>query len=183
MLDRIKRKLFLSVKIMGSDNPSSSQSNNMLRSNELMDILRKGSSALANSDGGMDLEQFLRADVSAILDASRLRETSRDTKIKQECKEEEGVGGEMLDDVAQAKLLKEAEEEEKALLSGVAQVRCRLFEGQMVQRSQPTTLKQVADEWRDLQKRSRTDRTVVVDGMAFILDSTAGKTVYLGFST
>lgn len=167
MLDRIRRKLFLSVKIMGSDNSSSTE-NTSLGSSELMDILRKGSSALANSESGFKLSEFWGADISDILRESRSLEDARGAKMKKELKVEDGEGSD-------AKLILDAEEEEKRLLSGVAQVQSRLFEGRMVHRTQNNT--DIANEWRDLEKRARVDRTVTVDGMTFITTPTSSATV------
>jgi SWI/SNF-related matrix-associated actin-dependent regulator of chromatin subfamily A member 5 len=129
MLDRIRRKLFLSVKVMGGSDNSSADESSSLGSTELMDILRKGSSALSRSDNGLDLQKFLDADIETILENSRSREGARDAKIKREYKTEikDEFDGETVE-----KLLKSAEEEERALLSGIATVRCRLFEGKMV---------------------------------------------------
>ncbi|KAF9468349.1 P-loop containing nucleoside triphosphate hydrolase protein [Collybia nuda] len=158
MLDRIRRKLFLSVKIMGSDNSASTESIS-LGSGELMDILRKGSSALANSETGFKLSEFLSADIADILQQSRTLEDARGAKLKKELK----VDGTENPDT---KLVLDAEEEEKRLLSGVAQVQSRLFEGRMIHRVQNNT--EIASEWRDLEKRARVDRTVTVDGMTFI---------------
>ena len=159
MLDRLRRKLFLSAKLLGSADGSSSSENVKLGSNELINILRKGSSALAVSDVGMNLGRFLAADISEILEESRSLERSRDAKIKQELK----IEG---DDGEDEKLILDAEEEERRLLSGVAQVQLRLFEGKMVKRQQHNS--DIANEWRDLTKRARADRTIVVDGMTFI---------------
>ena len=158
MLDRIRRKLFLSVKIMGSNNSSSE--NASLDSGELLDILRKGSSALMGSDGGMDLSRFLDASLADILHDSKKTEELRNVVIKRDVKKECTEGD--------AKLLEDAEEEERRLLSGVAQVQSRFFEGRMIQRKNNT---EIANEWKDLEKRARTDRTVNVDGMAFIVSA------------
>lgn len=168
MLDRIRRKLFLSVKIMASSDGSSSSENTNLGSNELMDILRKGSGALATSDVGMSLARFLTASISDVLEESRSLEKSREAKIKQDLKIE-GVDG---------RYILDAEEEERRLLSGVAQVQSRLFEGNMVHRQQSNF--ETANEWRDLSKRARADRTVVVDGMTFLLPP-APTTVFIWF--
>ena len=169
MLDRLRRKLFLSVKIMSSDDGSSSSEDVNFGSNELINILRKGSSALAASDVGMNLGRFLEADISDILEASRSLEKSRDAKIKQELKI--GGGG------TNEKLILDAEEEERRLLSGVAQVKSRLFEGRMVNRHQGNS--DIVNEWRDLTKRARADRTIVVDGMTFVTTSPTPVTVRL----
>jgi len=159
MLDRIRRKLFLSVKVMASDNSAAAEGST-LGSSELMDILRKGSSALSSVDGGMDLAQFLDANIEEIVNESRSREQVREAKIKQECKIE------VQDNHDVEKLLKDAEEEEKKLLSGVAQVKCRLFEGKVVNRAKDN--KGIAKEWQELQDRARVDRIIMVDGMPFI---------------
>ncbi|KAF8884532.1 P-loop containing nucleoside triphosphate hydrolase protein [Infundibulicybe gibba] len=168
MLDRIRRKLFLSMKIMGSENPTSEDSSS-LGSQELMDILRKGSSALAESGQGMQLEQFLNADISEILKESKSCSDVRDTRLKRDLKLESP------DDEATPDLLLDAEAEEQKLLSGIAQVRCRLFEGKLVQRCR--TVKEIADEWQGLQKRARVNRTVVVGGMTFLLPPPTNTTV------
>lgn len=159
MLDRIRRKLFLSVKIMGSDDLASSEDASLgLR--ELMNILRKGSSALSNTNNGLDLERFMKADVAEILALSKSLEKQRDVKVKQD------LAHEVNNDDAQ--LLLDAEEEEKRLLSGVAQVQSRLFEGKLIQRQQ-TNNSDIAREWQDLQKRARVNRTVQVGGMSFLI--------------
>jgi SWI/SNF-related matrix-associated actin-dependent regulator of chromatin subfamily A member 5 len=155
MLDRLRRKLFLSVKVMGAENDSAG-SDNSLKAKELMDILRKGSSALSRSDDGMDFSRFLNAGIEEILNASRTRENIRDAKVKQEL----SVG-----DIEDKALLRDVEAEELKLLSGVAQVQSRLFEGQMVQ---PCSNTDIATEWKNLQKRARVDRTVVIDGITVI---------------
>ncbi|KAG6830939.1 hypothetical protein H0H92_013867 [Tricholoma furcatifolium] len=157
MLDRIRRKLFLSLKIMASDNPTSSE-NTSLGYGELINILRRGSSALAHSDGGMNLARFLEANVEDILQHSRSLENRRDAKIKGDMEKQEESTNEQL--------LLDAEEEERRLLSGVAQVQSRLFEGKLVQRYQNNA--QIAEEWQSLGKRARGDRTVNVNGMVFM---------------
>ena len=168
MLDRIRRKLFLSHKIMASENPSSSEGTT-LGSAELMEILRKGSSALT-PDGGLTLARFAEAGIADILEESRLLEKSRDAKIKQELKIEGVDKGLLLD----------AEEEERRLLSGVAQVKSRLFEGKMIHCQKGNV--DIGKEWQELPKRTRTDRTVLVDGIACIVSSPSPSAVCLSFS-
>ncbi|KAG6887770.1 hypothetical protein C0992_010819 [Termitomyces sp. T32_za158] len=158
MLDRIRRKLFLSYKIMGSDNPASTESTS-LGSTELMDILRRGSSALSHSDSSMNLSQFLEANTADILKHSRSLEEKRDVKIKKDLEVDKAV-------VDNEQLLWAAEEEERKLLSGVAQVQSRLFEGRVVGKSQSNA--DIAAEWRNLGKRAREDRTIKIGGMTFI---------------
>ncbi|KAM6491144.1 SNF2 family N-terminal domain containing protein [Amanita muscaria] len=164
MLNRIRRKLFLSLKIMDSSNNSTSQ-NVSLGSSELLDILRKGSSALARFDDGMDLGRFLDASIDDILQDSKKVEDMRNVKIQHDMggvNNEEHNGND-------ARLLEDAEEEERRLLSGVIQVQSRFFEGKVVHRQNAD----IANEWSDLVKRARVDRTVTVDGMTFIISPAA----------
>lgn len=184
MLDRIRRKLFLSLKVMTSSTSSSSptEDNSQLKTKELMDILRKGSSALSRSDVGMDLETFLNSPIQQILDDSREREGARDAKLKKELvssHDADGVVGAALE--IDEKVLLDAEEEERRLLSGVAQVQSRLFEGKLVKRNQDN--RQIAQEWQELQKRARIDRTVVIDGITVIADHIGQTAVRVVFSS
>ncbi|KAF9038768.1 hypothetical protein BDZ89DRAFT_1061181 [Hymenopellis radicata] len=151
MLDRIRRKLFLSIKVMESSSGASAGSEVNLGLNELRDILRKGSSAL--SDDGMSLKQFLDAPISEILDASRERERSRDAKAQAD----EGAS------VEERKVLS-AEEEERQLLSGVAQVKTRLFEGRLVQKVRRGALTTPLES-----KRERVNNSVSVGGMSYLV--------------
>lgn len=167
MLDRLRRKLFLSVKVMGSANQSASQADTGLGYDEVMNILRKGSSALMSSDDGMNLERFLEADIESICKVSREQEKRRDAKVRHELGDV-GDTKQEVDEAANQRLLQDAEEEEKRLLSGVAQVQSRLFEGHIIARRDE---KPVQEKWIDLQKRARSDRTVTVGGMTFILDA------------
>jgi SWI/SNF-related matrix-associated actin-dependent regulator of chromatin subfamily A member 5 len=184
MLDRIRRKLFLSLKVMTSSTSSSTttEDNSQLKTTELMDILRKGSSALSRSDVGMDLGTFLDAPIQQILDDSREREGTRDAKLKKELVASDNTPATDLE--IDEKILLDAEEEEQKLLSGVAQVQSRLFEGKFVKRNQDN--RQIAQEWQELQKRAHVDRTVVVDGITVIADhmgQTAVRVISLPLST
>lgn len=164
MLDRIRRKMFLSLKVMSSSTSSSPDDDNtQLKTTELLDILRKGSSALSRSDVGMDLGTFLKAPIQEILDDSREREGVRDAKLKKEMVSSHDTAEEIDD-----KTLLDAEEEERKLLSGIAQVQSRLFEGKLIKRNQNNH--EIAQEWQELQQRAHIDRTVVVDGIAVIAD-------------
>lgn len=157
MLDRIRRKLFLSLKVMNSNTTAAGEDDhaNGLRRNELMSILRKGSSAISGTDNGLSLGSFLSGSTESILQASRTHDSARATKMKKE-----------LGDAIQAEdehLLVDADEEEQKLLAGVAQVHSRLFEGKVVDRVAQSN-KDIADEWQQLQKRARKNRIVMVDG-------------------
>ena len=166
MLSRIYKKMFLSFKVMGgSDNPTNSDNNQLGRS-EVMDILRKGTSALSRADDGMELSTFLNAPIAEVLDHSRSLDNIRDAKMKNE------LNAQGLDVKVEIdeKLLLDADAEERKLLSGVEQVQSRLFEGKVISRQNN---KEIADEWKDLQKRARTDRLVIIDGIAVIADHIA----------
>ncbi|KAI0086882.1 SNF2 family N-terminal domain-containing protein [Irpex rosettiformis] len=180
MLDRIRRKLFLSMKVMNNNTASPDtgtsegsdsveEQNSSLKRTELMSILRKGSSAISGIDSVMTLSQFLSAPIETILEASRVHDDVRTTKMKKD------VGGEVKDEEG-GKMLFDAEEEEKKLLQGVAQVQSRLFEGKLVERAKEKKKsdKEVAEEWRQEQKRQRKSRYVTVEGyevLAEYLDS------------
>lgn len=134
MLDRLRRKLFLSVKVMGSSStsdPTNDPEAGNSSISELMDILRRGSSSLATgSAGGMTIRQFLNAPIDQIINASRDKDDVRVTKMKNDLGAEDEETPE-----AAGTTQKKWEEEEQALLAGVAQVQSRLFEGKLVQRA------------------------------------------------
>ncbi|KAG6336253.1 hypothetical protein ID866_2830 [Astraeus odoratus] len=176
MLDRLRRKLFLSLKVMSTASSSTTQDeeNAQLKLAELVDILRKGSSAIA--EGSMDLERFLAASIDDILNESRQREGARNVRIKKELDVKPTTVLVGLDpDVKPTEsemvrkenvLLHDAEEEERRLLSGVAQVHSRLFEGRVVEQNKSN--RQIAEEWKEVQKRARVDRLVKVDGISVV---------------
>lgn len=143
---------------MTSNGSDGSDDTTGMSSGEVMKILRQGSSALSNAGDGMDWAKFLSSPIADILEASRVRETARDAKMKKE------LGEKDTDEAA----VHDAQEEEKQLLSGVAQVQSRLFEGKMVTRMNNADIKK---EWNELTKRAKTDRTVYIGGMAFIADA------------
>lgn len=169
MLERIRRKLFLSLKIMSSGNDQSSTENNQLRSSELLDILRRGSSALADSEtGGMTLQQFSDTSIDAIFEQSRALDRSRTAKQQHDVhiNPSQAMVENGLDE---NQLLRNAEDEEKMLLSGVAQVQSRLFEGKIVTRGRPSN-KEIASEWMQMQKRKHTNRLVEFNGIMHVAD-------------
>ena len=173
MLDRIRRKLFLSLKVIGSAEVSSSE-NSSLGTSELVDILRRGSSALSTDGGEMTLAKFLKAPIEDILEVSRKMDKVKDTKIKSELPANElnKVKIEQRLDVAiDQQALRDVEEEEMRLLKGIALVQSRLFEGKVVQKGSGN--KEIARAWEDVQKRARVDRLVMVDGMPVVADNIA----------
>ncbi|CCM01673.1 uncharacterized protein FIBRA_03736 [Fibroporia radiculosa] len=137
MLDRIRRKLFLSLKVMGSNNSSSDKNATVLKTGELLDIPRKGSSALSNDGSEMDLLRFIQASIQEILDASRECDVTRTAKLKHL----EGLSEE-----EDEQLLEDAEEEEWRLLTGVAQVQSHFFEGKIIQQPKRSTNEKIAAE-------------------------------------
>ena len=172
MLDRLRRKLFLSLKVMTISSSTQDEENAQLKTAELMDILRKGSSAIA--EGGMTLGRFLAAPIEEILNESRQRENARNAKIKTPSTRT-GDSDDPRSGCKEDALSQNAEEEERQLLSGVAQVQSRLFEGRVVQRAQNN--RDIANEWRDLQKRARVDRLVEVDGIVVVADQMGDDTL------
>jgi SWI/SNF-related matrix-associated actin-dependent regulator of chromatin subfamily A member 5 len=173
MLDRIRRKLFLSLKVIGSAEVSPSEESS-LGTAEILDILRRGSSALSTDDDEMTLANFLKAPIEAILGVSRKMDKVKETKIKSELpadevdkiKTENGIDVE-LDQVA----LQDVEAEEMRLLKGIALVQSRLFEGKVIQRGSGN--RDIARDWEDVQKRAKVDRLVMVDGMQVIAEHIA----------
>jgi SWI/SNF-related matrix-associated actin-dependent regulator of chromatin subfamily A member 5 len=83
MLDRIRRKLFLSLKVIGSTEVSPSE-DSTLGTSELMDMLRRGSSALSTDGDEMTLAKFLKAPIEDILEVSRKMDKVKETKVKSE---------------------------------------------------------------------------------------------------
>ncbi|KAJ7762395.1 P-loop containing nucleoside triphosphate hydrolase protein [Mycena maculata] len=161
MLDRTRRKLFLSAKIIGGEaGGQNGDAHGGLGGSELMSILRRGSSALTHSDDGMTLVRFRTASLQEILEVSRAREDVHDARVKHELNIETGAQDE-------SALLRSAEEEERELLSGVARVQSYLFEGTLLERSKAPIQ---AAESATPQKRGRVDRVVNIGGMSFILD-------------
>ncbi|KAJ6466009.1 P-loop containing nucleoside triphosphate hydrolase protein [Mycena vitilis] len=167
MLDRIRRKLFLSAKVIGAEAGGGSEGRDAegpQGGSELMAILRRGSSALTRSDDGMDLARFRVASLQEILDVSQAREEVHVARVKHELQMDMDVGA--ADEKA---LLRSAEEEERELLSGVARVQSYLFEGTLLERAKApkeTGLLSLTPQ----KKRERVDRTVSIGGMAETLN-------------
>jgi len=173
MLDRIRRKLFLSLKVVGSTEVSPSE-DSTLGTSELMDILRRGSSALSTDGDEMTLAKFLKAPIEDILEVSRKMDKVKETKIKSELPADQvkRVKAEERVDVGLDRLaLRDVEEEEMRLLKGIALVQSRLFEGKVVQKGSGN--KDIARAWEDVQKRAKVDRLVMVDGMQVVAEHIA----------
>ena len=174
MLDRIRRKLFLSLKVIGSTEVSQSEDSS-LGAGELMDILRRGSSALSTDDGEMTLSKFLKAPIEEILEVSRKMDKVKETKIKSELPTNE-VNKVKMEQGLDQQALRDVEEEEMRLLKGIALVQSRLFEGKVVQKGSGN--KDIARAWEDVQKRARVDRLVMVDGIQVVADHIAPLVVF-----
>lgn len=177
MLDRIRRKLFLSLKVIGSAEVAPSEESS-LGTAELMDILRRGSSALSTDGDELTLARFLKAPIEYILEVSRKMDKVKETKVKSELPAEQ-INKIKAEDDADAGLdqraLRDVEEEEMRLLKGIALVQSRLFEGKVVERGSGN--KDIAQAWRDVQERARVDRLVIVDGIPVVADHIAPLTV------
>ena len=124
---------------------------------ELMGILHRGTSALTRWEADSvdkGLSAFLSSSIGEILARSKRTEDLRDFKIKREA-------GEVMND---KKLAVDLEEEERKLLSGIAQVQTRLFEGRHHKRDEQA----FEDEWTAMQKRARVHRLITVNGIQSI---------------
>lgn len=177
MLDRIRRKLFLSLKVIGSTEVSPSEDSS-LGTGELMDILRRGSSALSTEGDEMTLEKFLKAPIEDILEVSRKMDKIKEAKVKSEPPTDrvdkvktEGGADASLDQ----RTLRDVEEEEMRLLKGIALVQSRLFEGKLVQRGSGN--KDIARAWEHVQARAKVDRLIVVDGIQVVAEHITPLTV------
>ena len=84
MLERIRRKLFLSVKVMSANTTATDDAdhNSGLKTNELLSILRKGSSAISGAGNGLSLSQFLTASIETILQANALLGESHPQEVR-----------------------------------------------------------------------------------------------------
>ncbi|GJJ09319.1 hypothetical protein Clacol_003541 [Clathrus columnatus] len=161
MLDRLRKKLFLSCKVMTevSKSQESKNKNDGMSTHELLSILRRGTSAVArwgsdSSDRG--LSAFLSSSLEEILARSKRTGDLRNYKIKQEVGE--ACDGEDLS--------AELEREEKKLLSNVSVVRTRYFEGQWHERDE----RALSVEWTEIQKRIRTERLILFNGIESLPD-------------
>ncbi|KZT57598.1 hypothetical protein CALCODRAFT_555264 [Calocera cornea HHB12733] len=152
MLDRIRRKLFLSLKIMNNPGSSSADDAAGMKMDELLSILRNGSSALDAESAGMEFDNFISAPIEEILRNSQRKQDVRDAKLKQE------VDGSRMDE----RLQEDVAEEQQRLLSGVAKVTCRLFEGKVLT---PEAIKSRHEEGPSSAKRARQNRLVKVNGI------------------
>lgn len=179
MLDRIRRKLFLSLKVIGSAEVSSSEDPS-LGTTELLEILRRGSSALATEGDELTFAKFLKAPIEEILEISRKRDTVKDAKIKLELPVDR-TDKAKTEDCAEVnpdhRTLRDIEEEEMKLLKGIALVQSRLFEGKLVQRGAGN--KDIARAWEDVQTRAKVDRLVTIDGIQVVAEPIAPLAVSL----
>ena len=170
MLDRIRRKLFLSLKVVGSTDASPSEES-VFGTGELMDILRRGSSALSTDGDEMTLAKFLKASIEDILEVSRKMDKVKETKVKSELPADQINKVKQEDGGLDQQALQDVEEEEMRLLKGIALVQSRLFEGKVVQKGSGN--KDIARAWEDVQKRAKVDRLVMVDGMPVVAEHIA----------
>ncbi|GAA5924215.1 hypothetical protein JCM10213_004524 [Rhodosporidiobolus nylandii] len=185
MLSRIRKKLYLSAKIMDSmrnateggtdatnelDQTADEEAPKMSRG-ELAAILRGGTGALAarwETEGGGSTDAFTAfraATFSDICERGRKRDENKDVAIKLDLGEE--VSEEELE-----RRRKEEEEAERLLLEGREAVQSRKFGGKLYTASNADIRK----EWEEtvaLEAREKTTRTVMVGGHA-VLKETIG---------
>ncbi|KAF7347362.1 ISWI chromatin-remodeling complex ATPase ISW2 [Mycena venus] len=181
MLDRIRRKLFLAAKIIGGESGGQNGTKDSgphagLGGSELMAILRRGSSGLTRSDDGMDLARFRAASLQEILEVSRARDDVHDARVKHDLNIPVVEGGaEDEKEKTEEALLRSAEEEERALLSGVAKVQSYLFESKLLERAKVP--KEAGLDSTTPRMRERVDRTVSMGGMTFMVDDSMIETI------
>jgi len=140
-----------------------------LNANELRDILRGGSGALAlrwsddGEEGGMTAyDQFAATGIDDLLAHSKQLADRRDAKLEVEIGVARGAD--------KAALAQAAAAEEKRLLQGIERVETRLWEGKL-HATKPKSNVEIASEWQEMTKRVRVERTVQIDGMAVSAES------------
>ncbi|GAA5887357.1 hypothetical protein JCM6882_002504 [Rhodosporidiobolus microsporus] len=173
-LTRLRKKLYLSVKIMSTmknvteTNGDAGPANELgqteddapkMTRGELAAILRGGTGALAarweTADGKSTdaFSAFRAATFDEICERGRARDGNKDTGIKLEMGEEVSAEEE-------ARRQREEEEAEKTLLAGREAVQSRKFGGKMY----TATNTDIRKEWEETIKRESSSRTVVIDG-------------------
>jgi SWI/SNF-related matrix-associated actin-dependent regulator of chromatin subfamily A member 5 len=150
-LTRLTKKLYLSIKVTSTIGSPDSEAPSFSKG-ELVKLLRMGATALATPIGA----EWKDKPIEEILKESHERQKKREDLV-------------MSDD--------DLETMEADLLRDQERIKTNIFEGRVLSR----TYKEITDgtplpiplsttnqkiEWRDLTKRSRTERTVIIDGHA-----------------
>ena len=118
---------------MNATSDGKEEQNTAFKKGELLSILRKGSSAISHAgDSSLSLQRFLNAPIHEILEESKSRDDVKALQLRKDM----GDNVPTVDD----KLQEDAEEEERRLLNGIAQVQSRLFEGKVVERPKVNSL-------------------------------------------
>ncbi|KAH8827856.1 P-loop containing nucleoside triphosphate hydrolase protein [Flagelloscypha sp. PMI_526] len=159
MNDRLRRKLYLSHKIMSSAGSSDQDmAQPTLGSSELLDILRRGTGALASEDQlSWKLNDFLNASLDDIVSLSKKIQDGRSAMLQKS----------LTDSAVDLEDLGHAEEEEKRLLAGMAQVRSRVWQGELISVGGPSKdNREIRKEWDTQQKkRERANNLVMFNGI------------------
>ncbi|GAA5963892.1 hypothetical protein JCM21900_003969 [Sporobolomyces salmonicolor] len=189
MLTRLRKKLYLSAKVMGqmknlNERPADElvdpsnetaqtedEAPKMTRG-ELAGILRGGAGALAkwtSIDGTGDdvFEAFRAATFSELCARGKQRDETKEAGIKIEL----GMG-EAVSEEERRRLEEEEEEAERLLLQGREVVQSRKFEGTLYKASNA----EIRREWQESQakqNRALSSRTVMVDGHAVLKETVA----------
>ncbi|PLW48329.1 hypothetical protein PCASD_02858 [Puccinia coronata f. sp. avenae] len=192
MMGRLRKKLYLSLKIMDSHSSSKKGTHvdefdesvdeettmkTSMSTGDLCAILRGGASSLhkhwgpanesdaavqADDDERSGYKEFLNASFEDILKRAKEFAKIEQTKLERE------VGGSDDPCNTDPDIVSKIEEEELALLRGAEVVRCRLFEGKKYQASN----KEILHEWDALQSKRVSKSTVTfVDGHAVQLET------------
>ncbi|GAA6009228.1 hypothetical protein JCM11491_004237 [Sporobolomyces phaffii] len=187
MLTRLRKKLYLSAKVMGAmrnvneraraaadgglltqdESTQQQEEAPKMTRGELAGILRGGAGSLGrwtNSDGSDPFDTFKASTFDEIIERGKARDETKEVGIKLELGEVE------LSQEQKMKLEREEEEAEALLLAGREAVRTRQFQGKLYTASN----KDIRQEWQDMQgKQTRLDksRTVMIGGFAIARES------------
>ncbi|KAH7108237.1 SNF2 family N-terminal domain-containing protein [Auriculariales sp. MPI-PUGE-AT-0066] len=151
MLERLRKKLYLSIKLHEGQGPERPDEPKKPRENDLLSILLLGSAAVRNSTSGQQAPEaytdFVKAPLDEIFANSKKTHVLRTKQLYQQ------IGRAVDGDVD--RLVKA---EEQRLLQGVTQVQTRLFEGQFHERSiDSETLARIGQqEQDDIRKQGKT---------------------------
>ncbi|KAM0788448.1 hypothetical protein ACM66B_001582 [Microbotryomycetes sp. NB124-2] len=179
-LTRLRKKLYLSAKVMGSmknaaDRPADEQIEEEAGPNEqneddapkmtrgeLAGILRGGAGALARweSEDGDAFTEFRNMSFDDLRERGRQRDERKEVGIKLEA-------GEPLSEEQRLQLEREEAEAEKLLLQGREAVQARKFEGATYK----ATNHEIREEWEKMVSRASTSRTVLIDGHAVLKET------------
>ncbi|GJN87261.1 hypothetical protein Rhopal_000209-T1 [Rhodotorula paludigena] len=181
-MTRLRKKLYLSVKIMGSmrdptqdkdleqEDVGAAQNDDeapRMTRGELVSILRAGTGALAakwDKEDGDPFTAFRDTSFADLCERGRKRDEDKDAGLKREL-------GESITEEERARLEEEEREAEEALLAGREAISSRKFEGKLY----TATNADIRKEWQEKVARESKTRTVMVDGYSVAKDTVSNK--------